>query len=610
LRRNRGSWLVAVPTAVLFVGAWQRRWMADDAFIHLRVVEQLLHGNGPVFNAGERVEASTSPLWVVVLAVLSAPRVIGPERLAVGLALLSTIGGVLLAARGSRSLWHGGTDRGGRWLLPVGALILAVLPPMWDFGTSGLETGFGFLWLGGCFALLTRLLDPGRGWPAFRTLAFTAGLGPLIRPEFAVFSVAFLGAALILATGLSRRPRRFRMRLVATGMAVPAVYQLFRMGYYGALVPNTAFAKEASRAWWSQGFRYVGDFAGTYRIWVPLLAAAALVMVGARRGWLAGRQASVVLAAPILGGLAQALYITRVGGDFMHGRLLLPGLFAALMPVMVVPVRHAVQWVTTAAVAVWALVCGTQLRVPYVMTAEGLTDERVFYTVGTKRSNPVTAGDFVRHPFHEDAVEARRLRREGQRVVAWRPDYRAYGFSTAPLRADFAFPVAFSSDYVGVLGFVAGPDVYVADRMGLGDTVAARVEITGRGRPGHEKQLPMAWVLGRVADPAAPPPEGVSLAATEAARAALQCGDLAELQRATTGRLTPGRFLRNLGVALRLQNFRVDRDPLVAESELCGRPVRHGTAQHVVAQQHRHQQPHGLEPDPLGDGDGEVGRRE
>ena len=46
--------------------------MSDDGFIHLRVVEQVAAGHGPVFNVGERVEASTSPLWVALL-VLAHP---------------------------------------------------------------------------------------------------------------------------------------------------------------------------------------------------------------------------------------------------------------------------------------------------------------------------------------------------------------------------------------------------------------------------------------------------------------------------------------------------------------------------------------------------------
>ncbi len=67
--------LVVAPVALLVIMAWNMRWMSDDGFIHLRVADQLLHGNGPVFNAGERVEASTSPLWVFLLAAtrLAAP---------------------------------------------------------------------------------------------------------------------------------------------------------------------------------------------------------------------------------------------------------------------------------------------------------------------------------------------------------------------------------------------------------------------------------------------------------------------------------------------------------------------------------------------------------
>ena len=57
-------WLSVLAAAVLFGwGAWQRRWIADDGLIVLRTVRNLLAGNGPVFNKGERVEANTSTLW-------------------------------------------------------------------------------------------------------------------------------------------------------------------------------------------------------------------------------------------------------------------------------------------------------------------------------------------------------------------------------------------------------------------------------------------------------------------------------------------------------------------------------------------------------------------
>ncbi|OOK71302.1 arabinosyltransferase AftB domain protein [Mycobacterium kansasii] len=60
-------------------GAWQRRWIADDGLIVLRTVRNLLAGNGPVFNMGERVEANTSTVWTYLLYVASW--VGGPMRL-------------------------------------------------------------------------------------------------------------------------------------------------------------------------------------------------------------------------------------------------------------------------------------------------------------------------------------------------------------------------------------------------------------------------------------------------------------------------------------------------------------------------------------------------
>src|SRR5688500_15608278 len=61
----------ALPVLLLLWFGWQQRWIGDDGFINLRVVRQLLAGNGFVFNVGERVEAVTSPLWIFVLTLLA-----------------------------------------------------------------------------------------------------------------------------------------------------------------------------------------------------------------------------------------------------------------------------------------------------------------------------------------------------------------------------------------------------------------------------------------------------------------------------------------------------------------------------------------------------------
>ena len=568
LRRLR-VWLVLVPAAMLLVQGWHQRWLSDDGFIHVRVAEQVLAGHGFVFNATERVEASTSPLWVAVLALARVPHLFRLEAAAVVIGLISTTAGLLLAAWGARLLWRP------EGVLPVGATVLAVLPPMWDFATSGLEVGLVFLWLGGCFRLLARLTvsDEPR-WSQLRLVAFVAGAGPLIRPDLILFTGVFLLAALFRASQVTPRPWRQLPALLGLALTMPCAYQLFRMGYYGSLVPSTALAKEASRAWWTQGWRYLLDLVGPYRLWVPLSAVLLLLAAEARR-WLRSRSTHrlVITAAPLVGGTAHALYITRVGGDFMHGRLLLPALFALLMPVAVIEVRGWRRGAAAAVVAVWAVVCLGWLRPSHVagrngtdMVAAGIADERAFYAALAGRHNPVDVDDYASSGLYAHGLAARRLGRPTLGFLTPDPG-RPYG--SVALRPDVPFHTAFATPNVGITAVIAGTDVHIIDVGGLADPVASRLRLAARGRPGHEKRLDLAWILARFADPRAPIPEGVSAPAVRAAHHALRCGPLRDVQEAATRPLTIARFARNVGVSVRLRSFRLDSDPAVAEAKLC-----------------------------------------
>ena len=178
-------------------------------------------------------------------------------------------------------------------------------------------------------------------------------------------------------------------------VVVPAAYEIFRMGYYAAIVPNTALAKEASTARWSQGFTYLGDFVGTYWLWVPVLlagiAGVPLVIAARRRGL----DAVMLVVVPVVAGCVHALYVVRVGGDFMHARMLLPSLFVLLLPVMVIAVTVRTAAVC-GAVAIWAVVCAVALRVPYEDSVgkNGIGDERGFYTSQAVRRNAMTVDDY------------------------------------------------------------------------------------------------------------------------------------------------------------------------------------------------------------------------
>src|SRR5205823_14842515 len=198
-----------------------------------------------------------------------------------------------------------------------------------------------------------------------------AGLGPLVRPDLGVIAVTFLGGLFVLR---AREGWRDLLALAAVAVALPVVYEVFRMGYYGLPVPMPALAKEASRPRFGQGWRYLSDLVGTYWLWVPLLAIAAIVRVrwqgtinGDRRQWL------VPLVVPIIAGVVHGVYVLYAGGDFMSGRLLLPSVFCVAASVGMARLgwpprgagwRSLAAWSATGAVLVWALVAGLGLRRP------------------------------------------------------------------------------------------------------------------------------------------------------------------------------------------------------------------------------------------------------
>ncbi|WP_026469148.1 hypothetical protein [Amycolatopsis balhimycina] len=104
-RPRAWNWLVlGLTVAVFAVLAWNRRWISDDGLIVLRTVRQILAGNGPVYNAGERVESNTSTLWTYLLAAFGWIPGLRLEWLAVLLSLFCATGGLSLALDGTRRL--------------------------------------------------------------------------------------------------------------------------------------------------------------------------------------------------------------------------------------------------------------------------------------------------------------------------------------------------------------------------------------------------------------------------------------------------------------------------------------------------------------------------
>jgi arabinofuranosyltransferase len=572
--------VASLPLLILIVGAWSHRWVAEDAFINFRIVQQTLAGHPFSFNESERVEAGTSPLWITVLTALqiSLGWLVSLPWLAAFTGLALTLAGMAAAMAGALRLIRARGHEG--LVLPAGMLVLAVLPPMWDFATSGLETGLTFAWLGTCFWGLCRtgLRPPGdhdAAPPAW--LAVLIGLGALTRPDLLLFTATFF-AALVW---LSPPGWRAKLRIVAAAAAVPVAFEIFRMAYFAALVPNTALAKEAGQARWLTGWYYAVDLLGTYRLVIPLAMLgvwAGLSVVWYQRD--AGRDIDrvvlVLVGAPIVGALAHAVYVVRVGGDFMHGRMLLPALFGLLMPVamLAVPVRltrRRTVFGIAATLVGWAALSGLILRPPYSgpVIDGGIADERSFWDAASGHENSITIDDHANLP---GVIRARRARAlaEQERDVLLMDDGRMIELAEGR-------GVVLETRTIGLESVAAGLDVEVSDSVGLASPLGSRLTgFAGETRVGHEKHLPASWVIAREAPEspsagfaydAASPTEDREVAAV---RQLLRCPQVTELEEAVSGDLTLGRLVSNFFHAVALTRLRIaiDRD----EAAPCAAP--------------------------------------
>ena len=610
--------LVLAPTLGLLVGGFERRWMDEDGFINLRIVRNVFHGYGPVFNLDERVESGTSPLWLAFEVVLGAIG-IRLEYIAVFGAIALTAVGLVLAQDGAWRLGERPRERSAngpgelagsecnerlagaiRVPLPLGAMMFAVLPPAWDYASSGLETGLSLAWLGASFDALARASANRSDRHGSRARAVAGGmligLGPLIRPEFAVYSavffVPFAGAILNRSGPAGKRGAIFDLvRIAACAVALPVAYQVFRMGYYASATPNTAIAKEAFLVNWSQGHCYLDTFVATYHLAWPLMAAGVFWIARLHhhvkaRQWLAlGVAVGVPAAAAI-----HVAYLVAIGGDYMHGRLLVPAAFATLLPIMTVPAEaprvplgRSVLATAGVAIVAWSIVCWVHFRVG-VENVCGVGDERGWYSRTAGVDNPVTIESYAGHFFASSA------RQWLDRIRATCPDVSSpwHGVVEPGCRnvyiADDKAPIVPAPQVapavrdldpriaavvpvgaIGVVGYMLPERVHVIDVNGLSDPVVGRFELHTRGRPGPEKTLPAAWPLARYSEPAADEDASVT-----AARHALSCGALSALERGVTQPLTVRSFLDNVAHAWDFSRVRIPRDPFEAEERFCG----------------------------------------
>ncbi|MBN1221014.1 MAG: glycosyltransferase family 39 protein [Anaerolineae bacterium] len=257
----------------LVTGWWASVIILDDALITYRVAENLASGRGFVYNLGERVQVTTTPLYALVLAGgtwLFGSAIRAELALNIGLAALIPILAYDLGRRLS-----------GRITGLAGALLLT-LSPMLVMAFSMESYLYVFLILVSIEAYtITRLPLAGA----------LAGITALVRGDGVL-----LGISVLIYDFLAQR--RLRWRLIIPAIGIPAIWYLFAFIYYGSPFPATLGAKMAQGEFNWLGVRFLDGLLAHWHRWthepgneilylIPVLMILGLIpVIRSERRWL------------------------------------------------------------------------------------------------------------------------------------------------------------------------------------------------------------------------------------------------------------------------------------------------------------------------------------
>lgn len=206
----------------------------DDAMISMRYARNLADGYGLVWNPGaERVEGYTNPLWVVFMAFFHLFPIPASK-----MSLLVQISGAIFLTANLVFVKKIAAELSGNWLVAILAILLtAFYTPLNNWGLQGMEVSLLTLILSAVLWISLRYLRTGDFSPWIYALL---GVSTLIRIDMAVPYLVLLGFLVLAAPAQRKRHLVWGLGLLAVFLSSQT---LFRLVYYGDLLPNTYYLK-------------------------------------------------------------------------------------------------------------------------------------------------------------------------------------------------------------------------------------------------------------------------------------------------------------------------------------------------------------------------------
>jgi arabinofuranosyltransferase len=442
-------------------------WMSDDAYITLRTVDNFVSGYGLTWNVGERVQAYTHPLWMLMLSLVhffTNDAFIAPLALSIAIAVVAAwlLSGVLPRSR------------------PMGIFVIISLilsKSFIDYATSGLENSLTHLLLIIFFIVYLQILTVSAEKRLF-ILVFLTSLIALNRPDTILLVSPAVAITYWDYFKLHEKSIRNGTIIGFLGLLPLISWGIFSLIYYGVPLPNTFYAKLntdiSTRTLARHGIEY---FLVSSRV-DPIMS----IVIGGALISTFWRRSSTHLAI-VVGILLYLSYIVKIGGDFMVGRFLTAPFLCAIVAICNSQIftrysRVAFPLVLLALLGlmsprspIWSdsnLECRISRESP-LGGPLGVVDERGCYFRGTGLWQQERSAQTIPNHF---------LAEQGLQ------------FQNDPATLTIFWSI-------GIYGFFAGPDKHIIDVNALTDPLMARLPLP-KDRPwriGHfQRFIPAGYV--------------------------------------------------------------------------------------------------------------------
>lgn len=464
---------IVILLLLFYYSFLSRIWVAEDAYISFRHIQNFWEGYGLTFNINSKIEGFTHPLWIFFLILITF--------FGIPMHFGSLLLGVIFTSLGMFILFYKFVYK--KEKLNFFNKILLIIPFYFivhdgfrDFWTSGMEFSLTFLLLS---ILLANIANKEIKNPIL--LSTILSLLYLTRPELGIFYI-YYGLILLFSGNSNNLKINFINFLlyIFPFIAIAGGYHLFRWFYYEDLFPTTFYAK-SSKILWKEGIYYIWHTLIYSPFLLPTLFAfvVSLIFRKVQENYLIRDFIPVFV---------HILYLITIGGDFMAYRFLLPDLtiIYVYFHIYFAKIIKKEQIILIGNFILLLLSVYYLFGKKFHTPVEKNLIVHEYRAYNNKKQPWKEKWFFIQHKWFERG----KVFKELEKCLEYEPFIITNSWLDAKCAPE--------DDYgLGYFGYASGPKVIIIDQLGITDKEVALTGKTIWNRVGHNKSISTENIIKR-----------------------------------------------------------------------------------------------------------------